>query len=281
MRPRAIKALNQRCDADFFCAVAEGLTLVVKHAEHLWGGAKALYETGQHHPARVLALIAGEEAAKYLILMDAIRGPKSPQERRACQLGRFNDHIAKGLYAVAASMRPSNLRQLQEYLNPYRHTLYLDGPNDVDWIFRNEIKEERESMLYVDYVESNGAFRWSDPTIGAVLKSNMRLLPSRALTTALGLHQVGVGTSQALDAIAGYWREISPTHDTTWEEIKSANFQTLTLLDEHGLLMEQTSDIYSRIVHGWQFPMYDLELTLIDVKPSELHKQQNNWHAHE
>ena len=279
LRPRAIKDLNRLCDAEFYCAISEGLALVVKHAEHLWTAAKELYDAGQLHPARVLALIAEEEAAKYLILMDAIRCPRRPQKRRADQLGRFNDHIAKGLYAEAATMRPSNLRQLQEQLNLYRHKRYLDGPNEVDWIFRNEIEEKRESLLYVDYVESNHGCHWSDPTLWATLKSCMPLLVPPTLTTALRLHQVGVGTSQSLGIIAGYWRDNPPTHDTKQEEIKKDNLRTLTLLDEHRLLTKQPSEIYSYIVDKWQFPMYDLELTLIDVKHAELREQQEKWHS--
>ena len=112
----AIKTLNGLGDPEFFSAVAEGLALVVKHGDHLWNAAKTLYDSGQHHAARILALIAEEEAAKYLILIDAIRCPRLPQKRRACQLGRFNNHLAKGLYAESTQMRPSNLRQLQEYL---------------------------------------------------------------------------------------------------------------------------------------------------------------------
>lgn len=274
MRSQAVKALNQLGDTEFICALSEGLALVVKHMEHLWAGARALYDTGQHHPARILAMIAEEEAAKYLILIDAIRCPIQPQKRRANQLGRFNDHIAKGLYTEAVVMRRLNLRQLQEHLDLYRHTRYLDGPNDVDWIFRNEINEERESLLYVDYVEGNNGFRWSDPTIWAVLKSNMPLRMSRTMTTAIRLHQIGVGTVQSLDVIAGYWRDNSPTYETKWEENEKANMQTLTLLSERGLLTEQPSEIYSYVVNNWQFPMYDLDLTRIPVKVSELREEQ-------
>ena len=277
MRARAIKALNRLGDAELFSAVAEGLELVVKHGDHLWNAATTLYDTGQHHAARILALIVEEEAAKYLILIDAIRCPRLPQDRRACQLGRFNEHLAKGLYAKAAQMRPSDLRQLQEYLNPYRHELYLDGPNDVDWIFRNEIIEERESSLYVDYVEGNDGLYWSDPTVRAALGSLMPLPLPRTLTTALRLQQVGAGTSQALAVIAGYWRENAPTLDTTSERIRKANYRTLVLLDEGGLLTEQPSGTYSWIVNEWQFPMYDLQLTRIRVKREELREEQQNW----
>ena len=131
-------------------------------------------------------------------------------------------------------------------------------------------------MLYVDYVDGNDALQWSDPTVRAALGSPMPLLVPRTLTTALRLQQVGAGTSQALAVIAAYWRENSPTQDTTWENIRRANHQTLALLEEHGLLAEQPSDKYSRIVNEWQFPMYDLELARIEVKPGELRERQQN-----
>ena len=127
-------------------------------------------------------------------------------------------------------------------------------------------------MLYVDYVEGHDAPHWSDPTVRATLGGPMPL--PRTLTMALWLQQVGVGTSQALAVIAAYWRENSPTPDTTWESIKRANYRTLALLDEYGLLTEQPSDTYSRIVNEWQFPMYDLELTRLDVEPSGLRERQ-------
>ena len=131
-------------------------------------------------------------------------------------------------------------------------------------------------MLYVDYVEGNDAHYWSDPTVRAALGSPIPLQMPRTLTTALRLQQVGAGTSQALAVIAGYWRENSPTQDTTSEKIRKANDRTLVLLDEHGLLTEQPSDTYSWIVNEWQFPMYDPELTRIEVKLGELRERQQN-----
>jgi hypothetical protein len=52
----------------------------------------------------------------------------------------------------ACGMRPGTLAELQEYVDNHREEFYLDGPNDVDWIFRNEVLEGREGALYVDYV---------------------------------------------------------------------------------------------------------------------------------
>ena len=106
MKAGAIGALNGLDDGQFFSAIAEGLALVAKHGDHLWNAATTLYDTGQHHASRILTLIAQEEAAKYLILIDAIRCPRLPPKRRACQLRRFYDHLAKGLYAASGVPEP-------------------------------------------------------------------------------------------------------------------------------------------------------------------------------
>lgn len=106
-------------------------------------GAVALAASEQCHACRVLATIAEEEASKVLILLDAVRCPRLPSDRLSNQVGRFNDHFAKGLYARSCWYRPTTLGQLQEYINHDRDQFYLDGPNDVDWIFRNEIIQAR------------------------------------------------------------------------------------------------------------------------------------------
>ena len=163
MRARAIRDLTQLPDRGFFVEVAEGLTLILGDACRLQSGAASLAQAKQFHASRVLQLVAEEEASKALILLDAVRCPRHPGDRFANQLGRFNDHLAKGLYARACSLRPATLAQLQEYLNSYRQEFYLDGPNDVDWIFRNDVISRREEVLYVDYVATDDGRSWIDP----------------------------------------------------------------------------------------------------------------------
>jgi hypothetical protein len=46
-----------------------------------------------------------------------------------------------------------------------RKEFYLDGPNDVDWIFYNDILRTREETIYVDFVENDGQHVWHDPTV--------------------------------------------------------------------------------------------------------------------
>lgn len=274
MRARASKDLSQLADPELFDAVSIGLSLVLKNTTRLWDGALVLHEKGLHHPARILALIAEEEAAKYSILIDALRCPRLPNERFATQLGRFNDHLAKGLYAKAGWMRPSNLAELQRYVNLHRDEFYLDGPTGADWIFRNEIAAEREGALYVDYFENDGEHHWSDPT---QFEDLLTLLPKPAgLHLAKNLSDVGAGTPAALAVVAQFWRDNPPSADTPWREVRRANHQTLVLLEQKGLLVEQTEDHYSWLINNWQFPMYDLDLSLIRIPIAELEERRRN-----
>ena len=96
---RAIKDLCQLPDARLFEEVATGIGHVVKVVGRLDTATHNLSEAGNHHAARILGNLAEEEAAKVLILLDAVRCPRKRQTERSRVLGYFHDHLAKGLYA--------------------------------------------------------------------------------------------------------------------------------------------------------------------------------------
>ena len=95
------KDLAQLTDSALLAEVAEGLGLVIENAGRLYASATVLADAKRFHGARVLQALSEEEASKDLILLDAVRCPRQPSDRFAAQLGRFNDHLAKGLYARA------------------------------------------------------------------------------------------------------------------------------------------------------------------------------------
>ena len=96
---RAIKDLCQLSDASLFEEVATGIGHVVEVVDRLDAAARSLSEASERHPARILRNMAEEEAAKVLILVDAVRCPRKRQTERSRVLGYFHDHLAKGLYA--------------------------------------------------------------------------------------------------------------------------------------------------------------------------------------
>ena len=55
------------------------------------------------------------------------------------------------------------------------------------------------------------------------------------------------------------------------------NQRTLELMKARGLLKDQPSSTYAWLVRELQFPMYDLDLSLIRVKRASLRERQRNW----
>jgi AbiV family abortive infection protein len=278
MRPRATRDLAQLADSAFCAEVAEGLALVIANARRLYASAVVLARAKHFHGARVLQALSEEEAAKHLILLDAVRCPRQPPARLSAQLARFNDHLAKGLYARACLLRPSTLAQLQEYLDHYREDLYLDGPNDVDWIFRNDILQHREEALYVDYVAHDDGHAWFHP--GIYDNEPLGLFTDTApwtLQTAGRLHDVGVASPEALAVVAAVWRPVPMAPELQWTEIRRLNHRTLESLDQKGLLQERPDSDYKHIIDRWQFPLFTLDLNLLRVDVGALRERQRLW----
>lgn len=278
MKVRAIKDLTQLDDPSLFAAIAEGLNHIIKNVSRLYAGASHLSEAKLAHSSRVLATVAEEEAAKFLVLVDAIRCPRVPSDRFSRQLGRFNEHLAKGLYARACLMCPGTLKDLQRYMDNHRQEYFLDGPNDVDWIFRNEVIQGREGALYVDYISNEGDHSWSDPAAFETLYATT--MEPWSVRTARHLFEVGVSSPEAVATVADVWRGQSITLETHWSEIAKINRGTLEALESRGLLADQPDDTYRFIIENWQFPMYDVNLALIPVKLEALRQQQQEWNPY-
>ena len=78
MHTKAIKDLAQKSDDDFFREVATGLDYIAQNAVGLENEARFLWENRRARGCRVARAVAVEEAAKFLILVDAVRCPRSP-----------------------------------------------------------------------------------------------------------------------------------------------------------------------------------------------------------
>lgn len=100
MRPRAIRDLTQLADAEFYAELAKGLRLCAANALQLWRDARAVLRPDRPQGFNILRLFVEEEAAKFHILLDAVRRPRQPAGILSRQLGYFNQHLAKGLYAL-------------------------------------------------------------------------------------------------------------------------------------------------------------------------------------
>ncbi len=95
----AIKELAGSSDKDLFPLVSEGVEHIVTNIARLHDAASSLADAGDHASAAILGRIATEEAAKVLILLDAVRCPPSKKEERERTLACWNSHLWKGLYS--------------------------------------------------------------------------------------------------------------------------------------------------------------------------------------
>lgn len=277
MRSRAIIDLVNLSDKDFLVEISEGLTLVHANVRRLSESARDLDKPGHHSVARILLHMAEEEAAKYLILLDAVRCPRKPMERIREHLRRFYDHLAKGIYAESCHWRAGRYGEFVSYTESHRQEYFLDGPNDVDWIFSNDITTRREDAIYVNYVDTDDRLQWIGPRSDKELDAGWGLPPSAVIELVEALHAAGCDQCKALKLIAKHWRQHEMRDDLNWQELQKLNKETLDLMAANNLLTSTEPTVVSTIVNRWTFPLYAADLTLIKVSQDELRRVQDSW----
>ena len=190
------------------------------------------------------------------------------------QLGCFNQHLARGIYAGVCSLRPVDFREVERYVEADRETFYLDGPNDVDWIFRNRILANREEAMYVDYVEYDEEHRWVFPRDDEV--QLLLYFTPPAVKIAQALSKTGLASPEGLAVVAEVWRSVK-IPSLNWEELCDLNRNTLEKLHEKGLLKREREEELSRVIEDWPFPLYPLDLAPKKVSQEELEQARAHW----
>ncbi len=274
MRARAILDLSQLRDSDFFEEVSNGMRAVLANAQGLLDDSSILRCAGRFRAEDLLKRVAEEEAAKYFILLDAVRTDRQALEFNS-QLSRFNEHLAKGLYAGYQWTSPASYGESLSFLERERQELYLDGPNDVDWIFFNDILREREEALYVDYIENNGEHQWHEPRASTTI-AGFDAAP-RSVSFASELHRAGFDSPEALATIAGIWRGVRFQPEDHWQRCHEINLRTLKELASLNLLSEEGVAQSGRIAWRWLFPLSHADLRRITVRRADLKRQQDEW----
>ncbi|MDH3976566.1 MAG: AbiV family abortive infection protein [Deltaproteobacteria bacterium] len=277
MKHRAIKNLIQLNSAEFIKEVSVGLEKIYESCEALHRSSLTLEKNEEYRGARIIESVAKEEAAKFLILIDAIRCPKKQQKLLSRQLDKFNEHLAKGIYAKMCSWRPDTYVSLSRYIDRELEEFYLDGPEGVEWIFRNSIISNREESMYVDYVQyEEDSHTWLTPKrfedIGIGISSY-----NSAVEMAKAFYLTGVSSEASLALFAEYWRNFEFSPKTHYQEFRKANLGSLDLLDERGLLKEAPDSCYSLLINEMPFPVYKESMRMNHVSINELKEVQKNW----
>lgn len=259
---RAIQDLCQLKDERLFEEVSTGIGHVMEVVNRLDAAAHTLSKAGQEHPARILGSLAEEEVAKVLILVDVVRCPQAQAKERKRLLGYFYNHLAKGIYAKACSWHVMDFAELTRYVEIECDPYYLDGPNEVDWVFYNHILQQRDDKLYVNYVREgreDGDHYWVCPR-----NEELPLFPYQtreAIRLARALYQVGVTSPEGLVVVAEVWRSVEVTPGFGNERLTQLNSQTLGKLEKRGVPQEARDDNYTRVRERWPFPLYPLDMT--------------------
>ena len=255
MELRKVGSLVQLGDKELFEEIALGLRLLFQHASQLHADANTLRGRGnKSHGAVLLHSLAEEEAAKFLILLDAVRCPK---QALGLHLRKFYDHLARCLYAeaygaIATGLGSDSFGALKQHLEQEKMSYYLDELGVV----RNLHLFARETAYYVDFVEETGGVRhWMDP-LGWWFTG-----PPMAFKMVKSMVDVGLTTiPAALAVIAGVWRGVAIEDDMRWMDRDRLNQETLEILKEQSLLQDQPQEVYEHIIRGWQFPLYGIDL---------------------
>lgn len=275
MRHRAIKDLSQLSDSDLFIQVAKGLEHIVNNAQGFYADSELLATQLRGPSSRVLRTIAEEEAAKYLILIDAVRCHKQSKDFTR-QLGRFYCHLSRGIYAYIAIGQSPTFGELRSWVEEECKSLFLDGPEGYDYIYRNRILDRRESRMYVDYEKlEDGEHIWSTPrhhNEGMALSLQGVIPP--VLATVLSLNKVGFASPQGLKLLSDIWQPISMADTITRSELREFIQNTCEEADRQALPGSRDIESTSRLTQYWQFPMYSLDMKLIDVSVDELQNQR-------
>ena len=115
-----------------FEEISEGISYIVENALSFDRTARRLCQAQEYRAAEILRGFAEEEAAKVLILMDAVRCPSDRLEESRDIKHAFYNHIAKRIYAMMCSWRGCRVNfeeVLSNCSNSNAARFTLDGPN--------------------------------------------------------------------------------------------------------------------------------------------------------
>ena len=195
--------------------------------------------------------------------MDLVRCPRNNQDGRSETVKAFGNHLAKEIYADSCDWRPVDFAEVTRIVNRERRPYYLDGPNDVGWILPNYAKARRENRMYVDYVQDitveHGEYDWVSPLPDSLYREYGDATPT-CLVVARALHRVGMTTPEGLAAVADLWRDFEPQLQTTRQELRERNYNSLSRVSEARPNREVVSEDARAVCHNWPFPLWPLDL---------------------
>ena len=260
----AIANLGNQKEELFLRDVARGIKHLTANIKRLDCSARLISQAGDEVSAALLGGFADEEAAKVLILVDAVRCPATKKKARARTLKRWNDHLWKGIYVRSCDWRPTDFCESASYIDTELQPFYLDGPMDVDWIFPNEILDHRERQIYVDLVKDiteTGAAQSAYWVAPIDLGSEMyKYRTSSCVEVALSLHDFGITTERGLNHVACIWQPVDPASIDRSELSAKIQQTVLAVQSEQGWTtgMSEVTSTFTPLAN-WPYPLWPID----------------------
>lgn len=269
---RQAKVLCQMSRKERLRFISDGLPVILQSVQGYWQASHKL----KNHPREASVLLghATEEAAKILILMDAIRCPdKIVSSKIGNIVSWFYNHLARLIYAEAVYWKPTNTKELREYVDRQRLSHSVDGQLG-EFIFPNWSLYTRESQLYADVFRENDQDpSWQEPSL---YLSEITYFKPLVIELTEAMSVLGMFKYEGLVAISETWDKTTFSEN---EDFKDARDLTRLLLDrliEEGLPTEDANQTDAEVLfHNWQLPMYDFDFNLINVSIEELNEEQD------
>jgi len=262
--------------------LARGLPVILASAQSLWRGSRKL-EKNMPREAEVLRTMAEEEAAKALILMDAVRCPDHLVASRMGDIVRWSyDHLARLIYAEATSWKPVTVAELRTYVDRERKSHYLEGYAG-EYIVPNWCLYKREGLLYADIAaDEEDELSWSNP-LQTVLTSSavaMEAHPPESLVHAEALASLGVFTPEGLRAASEIFGQVEFIDQVKRMCAYELGQRLVARLIHEELPAEGATDRQAcDLVYEWQMPMYNLEFSMLPVSMEEFEAERENERA--
>lgn len=267
-RQLAGKGLTQRLPL-----LIEGLAAIATNVRSIAAELNVCVDAQAYRAATLLRNIGREEAGKFLVLIDTCRTPGSDQRTISDQFGRAGDHLAKLIYAQLVEYSIASQRELVSAIERLRQERYLDGPNDYDWIFLNQLIAERENALYVDLVESEGVLGWSSP------RNDVRLVTApKSVRLVDAIMKTGIVSQPGLTVLQEAWRGFDPMADTHHEEWVQRSTAALEAFAAQYEVCDGWDTIAGWVAYEWLMPMVGIDINQVDVRADELSKRREALH---
>lgn len=250
--------------------IGDGLEHLGAHIEQLMWSIEHLLKGGQKSAAGTLQAICLEESAKVLILLDIARTHDQRTARKGCDY--FYSHLPRLIYANVHASNPADFGEIERYLTWLRPSHYLDGPNDVDWIWRNNLLRTRENALYVDYEETDDGYMWTggDP--------DQFYVDTAAALLVLAMKHAGLLTEKGARATAAVWKGAVFDSGTRWEFCRDKARDVLAAaLPSDTVPSESLPSDVRLILEKWTFPLLSLDLKEEPVSMETLKERQDRY----